>query len=119
MASLNGLSCCGVREIDGLRLFGVRKSMKDIAPDILHGCAFVIFTGVVSENVSENAQYGQRFAKYIIKNRLGEVTASPRRLNPNSQNMLAVWIWTVDHEALARWVVRNCPYASTMCATAC
>ena len=104
MARMNNLLCCGVREIHELCTYTACTAMKNIAFDILDHCAFVIFTAVVA---SDTTGYGANFATYITNNGLGEVMRSPTRVNPNSLNKLAVWIWTVDHKALGAWMIKE------------
>ena len=61
--------------------------------------AFYVFTGVTSHD----SVYGQRLADYILKNKLGTIVTSVSKRNPNSGNMIQIWTWGVDKEALIKW----------------
>lgn len=50
---------------------------------------------------------GQAFEKLILDNKLGEVTRSHVRKNPNTRRMVAGFIWSVDYEALKKWYKEN------------
>lgn len=54
-----------------------------------------------------NTPHGSRLARYIKKNRLGDVWESPPRINPNSHNVLCMWVWVVDIYKFAQWYNKN------------
>lgn len=101
-------SCCGLREIENLSDYNHTKEAmqafckKFLNTDLYGGYtsdkyAFVLFTGVIEE------RYGQRFARFITATKLGKVTGSRARINPNSENVIKVWIWELNKQALIRW----------------
>ena len=47
--------------------------------------------------------YGENFAAFILKHKLGAVVGTGFAVNPNTNNPLQTWVWTVDHAALAAW----------------
>lgn len=60
-----------------------------------------------SDRERNNYMYGRNFAAYILDNQLGTTVTTPREVNPNSGNLLQVWIWTIDHTALSAWYGKN------------
>lgn len=56
--------------------------------------AFMIFSDAV-----ENGN-GKALASYITKNKLGTITATRGRRNPNSNNIIKVWVWSINRKAL-------------------
>lgn len=58
---------------------------------------FVIFTDI------NKRTYGSRLAAYIVEHKLGDVIETGQHKNPNSRNMVRVWVWTLDHRALKLW----------------
>jgi hypothetical protein len=55
-------------------------------------------------------QYGQMFAKFIEKNKLGSLTTTDNHeLNPNSGSLVKVWVWGIDHDALKAWYEKENP----------
>lgn len=81
-----------------------------------HHCAFYLFSDKYNYSVfgtkpdgsqgivkAETAHNGEQLANYIVEKGLGEVTASPEAINPNTGNRIRAWIWKVDHEALNKW----------------
>lgn len=133
---VRSMSCCGVREISGLsghpsapaamRAFVAyvqnpriypsvaeeTKKVKDkdetFAADFNQRFRYVFFTQANPAKLSPTG-YGFRFAAFIRKHKLGEVVIASEvdHINPNSGNHLAMWTWTVDHEALNRWAVKD------------
>lgn len=110
MTYLNHTACCGLDEIDGIddTPKNVLVSVcEDKYPDrewaedgdqIGQEQAFILFT----DNVSDN-NYGVNLAKYIKKNKLGTFTATRARENPNTGNMVRVWVWSPNEKNLKAW----------------
>ena len=107
------MSCCGLIEIENVSgLEDGYNPNTDIKAELLRGyfdnplCdsprnrAFAIFTGVVDEN--GRCSYGGKLATFLKKNRLGRVWTLGTRMNPNSGNMLRMWVWAIDHKAMNR-----------------
>lgn len=100
MPSINNTSCCGLDEI---------ANIYDELPieSLLRACEedmdtpFYFFTGTPSEKGVEALK------EYIIKNKLGSVLETKRRVNPNSGNRLKVYVWEVNRRSLAKWYKTN------------
>lgn len=107
-------SCCGVREIAAL--FSSRSAegaMRDFISEIKtergYGgypiqkdkFRYAVFTGTV------HSRAVPRFAAFIEANNLGEVICTGFNVNPNSNNRLKVYVWTVDHDAVQAWGKKN------------
>lgn len=55
----------------------------------------------------QGARYGTNLAAYITRNKLGKVISTGTSINPNSGNLLKVFVWTVDHKALEKWAEKQ------------
>lgn len=117
---LTHLGCCGVKEVTGLsQEKSAPQAMRNLAkqtwsatcmgerlgeriPAPYERFRYLIFTQALTDAV-----YGINFAAFIRKNRLGEVIETDFNRNPNSGNLVKVWVWTVDHEACKRWLVED------------
>ena len=96
--------CCGVHQIMDL---GHSKT-PEIALRYIKGqlrLPFVVFSGVTKRihpdhSSSRMDNYGQAFASFLKKKKLGRVTSSLSRVNPNSNNTIKVWVWEPDYKAL-------------------
>ena len=121
MTIRHNLACCGVAEISGLRRYSTpENAMRSFAKvaqakrgvlftDFLgmthytnqRGRAFVMFSGV------EQAAYHTKFASLIRRAKLGTVTTLAPRDNPNSGNMLKVYLWAPDWMRIEAWAKEN------------
>ena len=130
---VRSMSCCGVREISGLYGIPAPKSMRDFCAYIKKGgypsldaemkpvkkgdgtivaffnprFRYVFFTQAnpPGKGSPPKIGYGYAFAAFIRKHKLGEVVIASEgdHINPNSNNFLKMWTWTVDHAALNEW----------------
>lgn len=98
------MCCCGVNELSGI----IHEDPFDILCDVGvqrfdegKECAFYIFTDI------DTQKYGAALAKYITDNELGQIAASKSKINPNSDNRLRVWVWSVSDRAFHRWWRKN------------
>lgn len=103
---VDGISCCGVGEIDGLGdCEDAAHAMSSLLRD--NGVPrqpFVIFTQATSRaNVTS---YGNRFRAYILKHKLGTVLASAGKVNPNSGNHVKVFLWTVHKGNMQKYFTK-------------
>jgi hypothetical protein len=101
MAHLKETECCGIRELDGIMSDNdARKSVVDAAEqwheEDVDG-AFVFFSSFGSSTA------GQNIAAYIEKYKLGTVMKTRPTLNPNSGNVLTMWVWTVNKRNFRRF----------------
>jgi hypothetical protein len=108
MVELNVTNCCGLGELHGINSFGYGNS-KDILYDVAvywfdeeeFNGRFLVFTDV------NKCSVGDRLTNYIRRNKLGKVQVSNKELNPNSTNMLKVYLWNVDIDAFKKWAKKN------------
>lgn len=133
---VRSMSCCGVREISGLsgypsapaamRAFVqylrqpggypsgmtagrlVKEGDSTYAAGFNQRFRYVFFTQANPTKLSPTG-YGFRFAAFIRKHKLGEVVIASEvdHINPNSNNHLAMWTWTVNQDALSKWAIKD------------
>ena len=108
---VNGMGCCAVREIEYLSDYDTPEEAMGRIVDEEFGNlpAFYVFTGVVGYTNSKRREvYGTKFRDFIDKNRLGAVTESPARHNPNHPtHKVRVWVWAVNHKAVTKWLKKH------------
>jgi len=110
------IDCCGIREISGLSYHrGPRTAMKAFcsvypeskSPNNPYSSNDSAFRYAVFSQINQ-AKYGERFAAYIRDNKLGDVIETTgKHVNPNSGNVLKVFVWTVDHTAVKQWLKKE------------
>lgn len=105
--SLIETSCCGLSEVEGLS-----TNPKETLLEICHSKydewgpgksqAFILFTDAVKY------KRGTMLAKYIEKNKLGVIYKTTRaKKNPNTNNLIIVWIWSPNEKNLRSWWKKN------------
>jgi len=104
------LECCGIRELNGL---SDAESSKEALLSFYYNTSYidadrfryVIFSQALSYRCGRTPAYGEKFASYLRNLRVGSVKIATTEdvKNPNSNNFLKVWIWTVDWDALKAW----------------
>jgi hypothetical protein len=66
----------------------------------------IIFTGVIAyKGTGVKPTYGQRFARFITRNKLGTVVGGKpayNRINHPS-HLVRTWVWNPDQRALEEW----------------
>jgi hypothetical protein len=107
MIDMKSLECCGIKEL--IDIDDYRTEPEQIIEDVCeeyyiheHRCAFYIFSDI------QDKVAGKNLRKYILKNKLGTITMSPIRVNPNSDNSLRVYIWTISRANLRKYWYKNC-----------
>jgi hypothetical protein len=111
--------CCGLAEIHKLCDDKTPKdSMENVAPEIVdrdeieggleyqqfknsNGYEFVVFTDHLKMTK------GEAFRKYIKDQKLGSVHASRAKLNPNTGNLVKIYLWSVNRRKLFQWCKKN------------
>jgi hypothetical protein len=94
---------CGVSVINGLNYTSperiVYKVLKQRAATDrkLIREAFVVF----SDTDNDRDRGGNSLCKYIKDNNLGTIMEMGPRMNPNSGNMIKIWVWAPPHESLS------------------
>jgi len=105
MTVFHASGCCGVREIHGLSEY----STSSAAMKAFYKAA--ILANVIKFRYVYFAQngphYGDKFAAYILENKLGEIIETGSHVNPNSGNKLKMFVWTLNIENLKAWAVGN------------
>lgn len=113
---LNRTMCCGLRELHGIqdiapdqrgyvRSFTSSEIISFVVTQMTHNGrngAFVTFAAADGHGPMFN-KVGEDLAKYIRAKKLGTLSAPRASRNPNSENMLRVWLWRVDRVALRKW----------------
>ena len=93
IAELKETQCCGIRELDGVMEQSAEESVTDAAQawfeDDMDG-AFIFFS------VTNNSSRGRDMVEFIEKHDLGTVAKMRPTINPNSDNMLTMYVWTVN-----------------------
>lgn len=102
---LGGYISCGVSLLSGL--YGAQPQI--IVDKILRERAtsdskyireaFVVFSDVDRQGTLTG---GNALCEYIRKNNLGEIVELGPRKNPNSGNMIKIWMWAPPHESLEK-----------------
>ena len=103
-------NCCGIREIDGLEANPEEHEMADFLDNIVSEW----FDGVGGDSsrtqgafmffscTSSYSECAEMLIALIKKHKLGTVQQSLEKLNPNSDNHLTMYMWSVaKHSMLA------------------
>lgn len=102
MAIVSSTQCCGMKELSEISLdISPEDTIRSVLPRIYKSCGLVIFTGVLVHG------YGKRLADYIEKHKLGQVRQSLPRTNPNTNNRIAAWIWSVSTNGCRDYMKRH------------
>lgn len=111
---VNRLSCCGIVEINGIAIYGddpkrllAALAMNPNTP-IINRCGWVLFSQAWVQ-CGPPKTYGIKFKEFLESSKLGMVVQLESTLNRNSGNMIDVFLWKVDHEALQKWYDENMP----------
>lgn len=67
--------------------------------------AFVLFSDradVYAGTSQQRTTGGDALCRYIRENKLGSILETGARKNPNSGNMIKVWVWSPPHESLEK-----------------
>ncbi len=99
--SIENLTCCGIHELADIDYARNKpeETILEICQDIYNNgnnCAFFLFTDIGKKIAGKNLE------KYIIKHKLGTITKSPAKVNPNSGNSLTIWIWAIQKTNLKK-----------------
>lgn len=94
IADLVATRCCGIRELNGIEdCSTAREAVVDAAEGWFEEDkdGSYIFFSTTNEH-----RIGHATAAYIEKYNLGVVHKTRPTRNPNSENMLTMWVWTVN-----------------------
>lgn len=106
MFNLNGMVCCGLLELEGLAMSRTQDFPSHLAKafdEYGYIPAIVVFTGVVGVR---GESYTRDFSRLIAREHLGTVK-STRAWNPNSGNTIRAYLWTLDREAVRKFLVKH------------
>lgn len=102
------LFCAGKLKSDGAA-GGWDTKYSGIGHSILY--TFYVFSGPIGEDTNNpgNINYAPKFADFLEKEGLGEVTRSPKAENVGFHRgrITQVYIWTPDAKALRAWWDKN------------
>jgi hypothetical protein len=100
---INQTGSCGVFEFDGLtspRDFFVQVNEKYSR----NGFHFAPFAFLVFSDNKTQPKIGERVAKIIKGEGLGDIVETKYRKNPNSGRMIRVWVWAPKFKAVRKYV---------------
>lgn len=117
-----GISCCGLRELNSISNHStpaeaLKKACSELIPynlytpkpsnkklDIDHlEFSQVVFSQAYVPGRTSKTGYGDRLMAFIEEHNLGTVVRGRTNTNPNSGNRLTVFLWAVNRAALVRW----------------
>jgi len=101
---LYSLQCCAIREISGIENYTPKETVKQVAKEYCcsdEKSAFLLFTFYA------NRKKGDNLKKFIEKNKLGTVTKSRAKKNPNSGNNINIFIWSIGRINFKKWALKN------------
>ncbi len=116
--------CCGLTEVNGICGIYPRTGEHIFLSIATRNCfngAVIIFTDAshegdgyyddddiwVQEEEYEFSDYAEKLQAFIEEHKLGTVTRSPQMLNSNSSNMIRVYLWQYDHDAVENYLFEN------------
>lgn len=97
--------CCGVCEISGIGENSPKMILRSAADGLYSDeyqgrFRFMVFTGSTENDSLKTAAALKAF---ILKNKLGEVIKTKKRENPNTTNIIQMYVWTINHNTFRRW----------------
>lgn len=94
MAYLRETDCCGIRELT--EVMG-SETARDAVIDAAEGWFEKDMDGAyIFYSVTSDSKIGHAIESYIGKYKLGMVHKTHSTRNPNSENMLTMWVWTIN-----------------------
>jgi hypothetical protein len=73
-------------------------------PQFVPRMAHVVF----SDNNIRGFKFGEPFADLLTAEGLGTVTVIPEAKNPNTSNVISMFVWTINVKACQKWVEKHC-----------
>lgn len=105
MAYVATLECCGWAELNGIQYATAKDYNKILGVASLYSKgAFFFCTAHEDQEVKATSA---KFAKFLTKHELGEVTKLPVFYNPNSGNYIFGYMWVVNRIALRKYCNAN------------
>lgn len=108
MTRIQHTSCCGVSELSGITDYADPKVILEVAAnnrfrDGDANGAYYIFTD------TGRGTYGNRLRKYIEDNKLGTVSQTKGKRNPNTGNSVILYTWMLNVRGFKAWYRKNYP----------
>ena len=113
------MGCCAFNEIRGLSQHRTpATAMKEFCRQALgtpfgrtKPGAFYLFTAVIASKAGDGlvGTYGDRFAAFIKKNKLGAVIPTMDRFNRRNVpgHLIRGWVWAPSEKAIREWWKKN------------
>ncbi len=104
---------CGVYQLEDLD-YECSEIISNVAQDIIDGeeegwdtdekkYAFLVFSD------SDRSKNGLELCKYIRDHKLGSCLQSRAKTNPNTDNLIRVWVWGVNRDAVLKSAGKKMP----------
>ncbi len=95
ICNMDAITCCGVLELDGImQCETAREAVVDAAEgyfeEMGYHAAYIIYT------TTGDSRIGHAMTRYIAKYRLGTVHKTRPTVNGNTNNIVTMWVWTVN-----------------------
>lgn len=93
---------CHSKELEGVQGFDEELLVEAIehSNDTTFHFAYIWFSGAARKGY---AKYAEELKTYIIYNDLGSVTQTAPHKNPNTTNVVTLYIWEIDRKACQKW----------------
>lgn len=113
---IHGMQCCGVRELHGLSYANSpQEAFRAFQRDFRRNrrWRYAIFTQAQYPWMPDPFRaYGEEFAQFIQDHKLGTVMESSaphagHRRNPNTGATLRIWVWTLNHAGIKRYMAAH------------
>ncbi len=104
------ISCCGIMEFNGVSRVDLQTLVDEALNAEYDGLeageepAFLFFSDIAQNNKPGVANSGWKIARQITAKKLGAVKVIGTKKNPNSGNMLTMWVWTPDWAKVRKMV---------------
>lgn len=89
---IESTECCGIYELHSLNEKPV-NAIAVVLENINRDYPMIIFHDVVDSN-------GDKLCRFIRRHKLGKVQQSLTKQNPNTNNLIRMWIWYPDYDAI-------------------
>ena len=102
----NEIACCGIRELHGIDYTHPGFSARAAVEAARDAGAHVFFSSAYQGRRTRKQTNGAKLAAYILRHKLGSINEIPVKINRNSGNRLAMWVWTPNRARLNAFLNR-------------
>jgi hypothetical protein len=93
---------CGVKQLHRID-DDIEGALYAIASDLYHPargspCAFFVMSDIVGEETATS-----KLLTYVAANNLGAYFTSKTEENPKTGNLIAVYVWAIEHATFKAW----------------